>query len=483
MNTQRWLAAPARSRPDAEALFDVDAARRWTWSQLHAEALGWAGLLRARGVVAGDRVAVLAGNRGETFALLFACAHLGAMLAPLNWRLAEAELAWQLADLEPRVRLGEGSTLALLGDGAIDLDAGPGPVDREPAASVAAADPWLVLYTSGSSGRPKGALLTHGQILANARNTGEACDLRRASVALTLTPLFHTGGMNCLSTPVFWRGGRVVLTRSFDPQQALSLLGPERVTHLMGVPTIFQMLADHPDFAHTDLSGVRDALCGGAPLPLPLLERYLARGVPLRQGFGLTEVGPNCFSLPADRLLDKLGSVGRPLRQLDARLVAKGSACAPGETGELQLRGDVVCGGYWKRADAFAAAMDGDWFRTGDLLSADAEGFFYVRGRAKEMFISGGENVYPAEVEAALGDHPGVAQVAVLGVPDARWGEVGHAWVETRPSVRVTPDELARFLDGRLARYKRPKRIAVIGKLPRTGSGKIDKVALRASLA
>ena len=480
MNTQHWLAGHARFRPHEEALVDVDAGRRWTWSQLHDEALGWAALLEAHGVGRGDRVVVLAQNRGETFALLFACAHLGAILAPLSWRLSPAELTWQLQDLAPEICLGEHPYLEPHPD-PLELDAGPHPATATPPTGIQPGDPWMVLYTSGSSGRPKGALLTHRQLAANAANTQLACDLRQDSATLTFTPLFHTGGMNCLSTPLFWRGGRVVLTRGFDPAQALALVADERITHLMGVPTIFQLLADHPDFAATDLSHVQDALCGGAPLPVPLLERYLARDVPLRQGFGMTEVGPNCFSLPPTHLLAKKGSVGRVIHHLEARIVADGRLCGPGETGELQLRGEVVCAGYWRNPEASAAALDDGWFRTGDLLSVDADGFFYVRGRDKEMYISGGENVYPAEVEAAFLDHPGVAQVAVVGVPDERWGEVGHAWVEPRPQHTLSADELRGFLDGRLARFKLPKRIAVLAELPKTGSGKIDKVALRSA--
>ena len=492
-----WAAGHAAAAPAREALVDTGTGRRWSWAALDLEARCWAARLRAAGVGPGDRVAVLARNRGETFAVLFACADLGAILFPMNWRLSAPELAWQAGDCAPRVLLVDAASAEVgagLGLPTLSLDAGPGcgPAAREslPGSDVDA--PWQIMYTSGSTGKPKGALITHRQAFWNAWNTVLACDLDSASSTLTFTPLFHTGGMNCLSTPMFARGGRVVLMPALDVPEALRLVARERITHLMGVPTIYQMLADDPGFDAANLESVRDALCGGAPLALPLLERYQARGIPLRQGFGLTEAGPNCFSMPAADVLRKMraqpelptagpaGScVGRPMVNVPMRVVRPdGTDCAPGEAGELWVGGPVVCGGYWGRPDATAAAIVDGWFRTGDALSVDAEGFFYVRGRLKEMYKSGGENVYPAEVEQVIGGSPGVGQVAVLGVPDPRWGEVGHAFVEPAPGAELRGDDLLRWLDGRLARFKIPKRVTVMDALPRTGSGKIDKPAL-----
>ena len=494
-----WLTPWTRSQPDAEALYDVGTGRRWTWAQLDRGARSWASWLTQQGVTQGDRVAVLAKNRGETLELLFACAHAGAVLFPMNWRLSPDELRWQLDDCAPKVLVTDAEHAAL-------------PLGERPRATFESAaaethkhtvsegytstldDAWQLMYTSGSTGRPKGALLTHRQALFNAIDTTLACDLERASSTLTFAPLFHTGGMNCLTTPLLHRGGRVVLVPSLDAAQALALIESEGITHLMGVPTIYQLLADHPDFASTNLSGVRDALCGGAPLSVRLMERYQARGIPLRQGFGLTEVGPNCFSMPADQALARMhtqphnptagppGScVGRPIHHLDAKVVrADGTRCEPGEPGELWLRGPAVCAGYWGRADATAAAIQDGWFRTGDILSADADGFFYVRGRLKEMYISGGENVYPAEVESALQGCPGVALAAVVGVPDERWGEVGRAFIEAAPGVHLDAAGIRALLEGRIARYKVPKHFTLTDALPRTGSGKLDKAALAA---
>lgn len=476
--TSNWLEMHARFRPQAEAIFDVGTGKRWTYAALHRDSLRWAARLGREGVTRGDRVAVLAQNRGETLALLFACAELGAILFPMNWRLAAPELAWQLEHCGARVLLVDDPTR--LDHPALVLDDGPGDdLVEGPGASLA--DTWVLMYTSGSTGKPKGAKLTHGQIHWNALNTIMACDLAPADTTLTFTPLFHTGGLNCLTTPLLHRGGRVVLARGFEPAESLRLIEEERVTLLMGVPTIFQMMADHPDFATRDTSSVRDALVGGSALPLPLLRRYLDRNIPLRQGFGLTEVGPNCFSLPPARIVEKQGSVGLPIHHVAARIVRPdGSECDVDEAGELQLGGPAVCGGYWNDEAATAKSIVDGWFSTGDMLSRDADGFFYVRGRIKEMYKSGGENVYPPEVEAVIAECAGVALVAVIGVPDEKWGEVGRAFVEPQPGASLDAASIRAFCDGRLARFKLPKSVSILESLPRTASGKIDRVALRA---
>lgn len=480
--TSAWAETHARFRPDAEALFDVENGRRLTWSQVHAEVQRWTAFLLRRGVGPGDRVAVLAHNRAETLLLLLACAELEAVLFPMNWRLSAEELSWQLGHCEPRLLLVDAAFRDAVQHEREHLDDGPGDSRATgPGSRLEAA--WQLMYTSGSTGRPKGALITHQQVHWNATNTILACDLTPSDATLTFTPLFHTGGMNSLTTPLLHRGGRVVLTRGVDPGQALSLIASERISLLMGVPTIFQLLAEHPAFGAADLSSVRDALCGGQALPAPLLERYLERRIPLRQGFGMTEVGPNCFSMPPARVREKLGTVGLPIHHVAAKVVRPdGTEAGVDEPGELCLRGPIVFGGYFRDPAATAKAIDGEgWFHTGDVLSVDADGFHTVRGRLKEMYKSGGENVYPAEVEAAIQQHPAVALAAVIGVPDERWGEVGHAFVELRPGHALRPEELLGWLQGRLARFKQPKRVVVAAELPRTASGKIDKVALRAT--
>ncbi|MFT4975466.1 MAG: fatty-acyl-CoA synthase [Myxococcota bacterium] len=486
--TSDWLRAWRRFRPDAPAIYDVGTGRRWTYSQLADDALAWAACLQKEDIGPGDRVAVLAHNRGETFALLFAVAELGAILLPLNWRLSPAEMSWQIDHCGAKLLIAD----AACAEAAAGVAGGlglpvrsmeePPEANRQPvnAPGSALGDTWMLMYTSGSTGRPKGAMITHQQVHWNALNTILACELTTKSSTLTFAPMFHTGGMNCLSTPLLHRGGRIVVVPKLDAAQTLSLIATEGISHLMGVPTIYQLLADHPDFVLTDLSCVRDALCGGAALPLPLLQRYLDRGIPLRQGFGLTEIGPNCFSTPPHEVRRKLGTVGLPIHHIEARIVRPDDTeCAPGEPGELLLRGPIVCGGYWDNPEASASSLTDGWFRTGDILSVDEEGYFTVRGRLKEMFISGGENVYPAEVEAAIAEQDGVALVAVVGVPDTRWGEVGCAFIEPTPNTTLSAAAIHAALDGRLARFKRPKQIIILDELPRMGSGKIDKKTLK----
>ncbi|MCP4805821.1 MAG: long-chain fatty acid--CoA ligase [Proteobacteria bacterium] len=450
---------------EAPALFDVDTDRRWTHSELARDARRWAAWLAGEGMGEADVVALIAKNRAEHVLLLLACEHLGAVFQPVNWRLSTVEIHWQLDHSGAHVVLADD---AFLCERSRELPELP---DAELSEAARADDEtWVLMYTSGTTGSPKGALLTHGQLRHNAAVTQVACSLSDASSTLTFTPLFHTGGLNCLTTPVLRHGGCIVLTSGLDSAQALALIADERVTHLMGVPTIFQLLADDSAFSTTDFSSVQDALCGGASLSMPLLERYLEAGIPLRQGFGLTEVGPNCFSMPVARVREKLGSVGQPI--VEARLVrADGTVCAPGESGELQLRGPSVFGGYL----GLPSPLTDGWFGTGDILSRDDDGFYTVRGRLKEMFISGGENIYPAEVEASLLTCQGVAQCAVIGVPDARWGEVGHAFVEGTGQ----PESILGELRERIARFKVPKQLVILDALPRTASGKIDKVRLK----
>ena len=343
--------------------------------------------------------------------------------------------------------------------------------------------PQMLLFTSGTTGKPKGAVLPHRMLLWNAINFA-ARDLLPSDTVLTHSPMFYTAGLNVYTLPALFTGGTVVLARAWNTDEMFDLIERERVTVFFGVPTQLLMFTGSPRFPTADLGSLRYVISGGAACPVTLIERIVARGLAYRQGMGLTEVGPNCFSLEPRDALRKPGSIGFPNLAMEARIVDdEGRDLGADEVGELALRSPAMCSGYWEDPEATAAAIRGGWFFTGDLARRDAEGYYYIVDRKKDMFISGGENVYPAEVERVLAEHPAVEQVGVVGVPDPKWGEVGCAAVVLRPGTQCAQTDLLRFCEGRLARFKIPKTVRFVAELPRTHSGKVQKSALRAEMA
>jgi fatty-acyl-CoA synthase len=357
--------------------------------------------------------------------------------------------------------------------------------DHAPRATVFAEDTYCLLYTSGTTGKPKGVIVPHRMIAWNAVNTVISWQLREDDVSPVFTPLYHAGGLGALLMPVVAAGGTVVLHAGFDAGEIWRTVASERCTVVLGVPTIYKLLMEDPAFAAADLSSVRWLISGGAPLPLYIIEAYQKRGVVFKQGYGLTEVGVNCFAMTVADSVRKKGSIGTPMMFTEARLVdAEGAEVAAGEVGELLLRGPHVCSGYWNNPEATAAALDADgFFHTGDLARRDADGFFTIAGRRKDMFISGGVNVYPAEIEGELLLHPGVRDAAVIGVPHSTWGEVGVAFVVPRGDPAPADDELAAFLGRRLAKFKIPSEFVFVDSLPRTPYGKVVKGELAARYA
>jgi fatty-acyl-CoA synthase len=338
----------------------------------------------------------------------------------------------------------------------------------------------LILYTSGTTGIPKGAILSHRMITWNAINTQVSWGLWDTDITPTFAPFFHAGGLNVLTTPLYHCGGTVVLLRSSDPTTVLHAIEQERCTIVFAVPTVFQMLMEHPHFDTSDLSSVRFCVTGGSSCPLPIIHGYAARGLQFRQGYGLTEVGVNCFSLAPEDAVRKAGSVGRPVFHSRARIVDEHDHdVAPGEVGELVLDGPHVCSGYWRRPEATEEARRGGWWHTGDLVRCDEEGYYSIVGRKKDMFISGGENVYPAEIEGVLATHPAIAEVAVIARPDPKWGEVGLAVAVSR-TADLTAEEVIAFCSDKLARYKIPRAVVFTDTLPRNAMGKVMKAELRA---
>jgi fatty-acyl-CoA synthase len=457
-----------RTRITPERVAIDEARRSWTYAELDARSDEL-----AAGLSHGERVSTLTGNSGEQVALLFACAKAGAILHPISWRLAPAEVAYQLDDADPAVLLVEDEHRALaaaaLGLASVSprtsLEAGS---RSEPASGVSGSDPLLLIYTSGTTGKPKGALLTHANCFWTNLSFDLATGVRPDDVVLQVLPQFHCGGWNVQSILAWWKGARVVLERGFEAARALELIESRRITTMMGVPANYLFMAREARFAQADLSSLRLAVVGGAPMPEALLEEWSARGVDIVQGYGLTEAAPNVLCLPPEDARRKAGWAGKPYPYV---------TCDLGADGELLVRGPNVFPGYWRNEDATAAAFRDGWLLTGDIAERDDEGNYRIRGRVKEMVVSGGENVYPAEVEAALHEHPAVADAAVVGTPDERWGEVCRAFVVlTEP---VSEEELRAHCLEHLARFKVPKEFHVVEELPRNSMGKVVKAELK----
>ncbi len=455
--------------------------------------------LAAGGVGRGDRVGYLGLNDPMFLITLFAAARIGAVFVPLNYRLTAAELGYILADAGVHTLLADARYAAvagpvLTGPGvrrALALSAVPG---WEPLPDLLAnrgrlAAPVhprsdevaVIMYTSGTTGRPKGAMLTHGNLFWNNVNALLSFDVSQDDVSLVAAPLFHIGGLNVTTLVTLQKGGQIVLMPAFDPGQALKLIAEYRVTTMFGVPAMFLFMSQVPEFAAADLSSVRFLICGGAPVPETLITRYGQRGIAFVQGYGLTETAPLALVLRADEVSVKVGAAGHAVLPLsDVRLVdAENNPVAPGERGEICVRGPQVMAGYWHNREATDAVIDaGGWFHTGDIGQADQDGYVYVVDRLKDMVITGGENVYPAEVEAVLYHHPAIAEVAVLGTPHEQWGEAVTAVVALNPGAALTLEELSAFARDKLAGYKIPLRLEFVDALPRNPAGKVLKYQL-----
>ncbi|MFD3475688.1 long-chain fatty acid--CoA ligase [Streptomyces sp. NPDC058695] len=481
-----WPARRARKTPHRTALIHAGAAV--TYAALHERTTRLAHALRALGVRRGDRVAYLGPNHPSFLEALFAAGLLGAVFVPLNTRLAEPELAFQIRDSGATVLL---HAAARSGDlpgirTAVEAD---GPAYEELLAAAPALaideqvgpdDVGIIMYTSGTTGRPKGAMLTHGNLTWNAVNVLVDQDLVADEIALVVAPLFHTAGLNMLTLPVLLKGGSCVLVGSFDAAATLELVERHRVTFMFGVPTMFDQLTRQPNWPDADLSSLRMLSCGGSPVPTPLIAAYQDRGLTFLQGYGMTEAAPGTLFLDAEHAVSKAGTAGVPHFFSDVRVARPDLApVEPGETGEVLVRGPHVMPGYWGLPDESAAAFADGWFRTGDAARIDADGYVTIVDRFKDMIISGGENIYPAEVEDALLAHADIAECAVIGVPDEKWGEVGRAVLVAREGRVPDPHEVLASLSGSLAPYKIPKSAVVVDALPRTASGKLVKADVR----
>ncbi|MEP7012417.1 MAG: AMP-binding protein [Acidobacteriota bacterium] len=504
------LGERARLTPEKLALVTVPetpGAERLTYAALDFRASQTARVLRERlSLAKGDRVGLLSTNRVEFLDVFFACAKAGTVLVPIGTRLTAIEIAHVIQDSGLNVLLYDGDhaehvrELASLAPMriAVALDAAskanPDDLDLPAALAEIAAlaetpfqpeklepeDLWALLYTSGTTGKPKGVRIPHRQVLWNGYNTAVSWQLREDDVTPIFLPLYHAGGLFAFLVPIVTIGGTIVLHSGFDAGEIWDSIERQRCTVVLGVPTVWERLSEHPSFATADLSSVRWLVSGGAPLPRFLIDRYQERGIVFKQGYGLTEVGVNCFAMTVEESIAKAGSIGKPLMFSEAKLIdAQGLDVADGEVGELCLRGPHVSRGYWGKPEATAEALDADgWWRTGDLARRDSDGFYTIAGRAKDLLIRGGVNVYPAEIEGELLLHPEVRDAAVIGVPDEKWGEAGVAFLvagERQPN----REELLEFLGSRLARYKHPSVFVFVDALPRTAYGKVVKGELR----
>ncbi len=475
----------AHLHPNRPAVTDLTFERHWTYEQFDRLVAGCVAVLIGRGVVEGDRVACLARNRAEIVALHLACARLGSMFVPLNWRLASSELGAIIRDCEPTLTYGDEMSLSLGVDaenleGLVDTCTSTQPIWREPLPDNR---PSLMLYTSGTTGNPKGVLLSERNLTETAINSCLLLEVDYNSRFLCEAPLFHIIGMVASVRPPLFIGAQIVISDRFIPERTFSRLADPKlgISHYFCVPQMALDIRAVDGFEPSKLSGLKALFTGGAPHPEAQIREWLDDGIAIVDGYGSSEAG-TVFGMPLDRRLiaSKAGSVGVPTPRVQTRLVdEQGEPVGVGTPGELQINGDNVTIGYWRREDEYRSAMTADgWFRTGDILTRDEDGYYRVTGRKKDMFISGGENVYPAQVEAELVTYPGIRELAIVGVPDTRWGEVGCLFYVPE-SDEIDLDALKAFLATKVAKYKIPKHARVLEALPRNGVGKLLRHKLR----
>jgi len=487
MNLSHWIAHRAAHRGAAVALrFE---GRDITYAALHAQIGRVAAMLSGDlGLRRGDRIGHLGYNSPDYLALLFAAARIGATVVPLNWRLAPPEHLFQLENagvsallVEPELREPiaarlTGCRIVPFGFGAEALPGG----DAEAPQDGGPEDPLLIVYTSGTTGRPKGAVLTQAALTWNAINGLAFQQLTAADRVLTVLPMFHVGAMNIQTLPALHAGATVVLHRRFAPAETLAAIAAERITQVLLVPAVMKAMIDHPAWAATDLSSLTMAVTGSQIVPIPLIEAFHARGVPVGQVYGSTETAPIAIVLGREDAHRKLGSTGIPAMHCEARIVDDSGREVPrGMPGEILIRGGNILSAYWRDPVATAAAIRDGWFHTGDIGHQDEEGYYYIDERKKDLIISGGENIYPAEVEAVMAELPEVAEVTVVARPDAQWGEVPVAFVVPRPGAACDGPALLARLQGRLARFKHPRAILFVAELPRNAMGKVLRYRLR----
>ncbi|MEM8523948.1 MAG: o-succinylbenzoate--CoA ligase [Bacteroidota bacterium] len=490
-----WFSKWAVYSPNKIAIKEQESGSEFSFQALNDYANQASNYLRSEyNITKGDRIAVLAENCVEYLILFAAAQKLGFILVPLNYRLSSSEINYLLQDAEPQLLLFEEQfqekviqtdfyqtnlPKALINNFLHTIQ---NQSTQLISTKIQANDPIFILYTSGSTGFPKGAKYTYKMLFWNSINTSMSLIVNTESRAINCMPPFHTGGWNVLTTPFIHHGGYTCLLKKFDAKTVLSLIESERPTILFGVPTMMKMIADLPEFEKTDFSSILYAIVGGEAMPISLIEKWQAKKVFIRQGYGMTEVGPNLTSLHQKDAIRKRGSIGKPNFYVDIKIIDEnGEVCNRNQSGELLLKGPMVTTGYWKNPEATQETIKNDWFHTGDIVRQDEEGYLYIVDRIKNMYISGGENVYPAEVERVLLSHPQVSEIAIIPVEDEKWGVVGQAFIVSKTD-ELNDKVLKAYCQDHLAKYKIPKYFKFIETLPKNDTGKIDRKELRRNI-
>jgi len=493
-----WTGRRALLTPKREAIIDNISGTRYSFETMDSRVNQLANALLEMGVKKGDRVGVYSKNRFDFLDLLFACGKLGSILVPYNVRLTARELEYLFGKTKPTAVFYDPNmssefvglrpfvkheNIYVMGEKNLDADSNLATLmksqethfDARP--SLTLDDPYLIVFTGGTSGLPKGAVLSHGLVFWNSVNTITSWGLRPDDVQPLLFPLFHTGGINVLLIPFYHIGAKSIIMGDFNVDETLKIIEDEKCSLVVGVPTMFNMMSESAKFTRTNFDSVRVFISGGAPCPVAIMEKYWKRDKILKMGYGLTEVGPNNFYLPESEVKRKPSSVGFPVFHCDMKIADDDCNEVPqGEVGELMLRGPHIFSGYYDEPEETAKVIEPDgWVHTGDLVMKDEEGFYFITGRKKDMFISGGENIYPTEIEELLYKHPAILEAAVAGVPDEKWGEVGKAFIVIRSGKSLDQDEILKYLTDKLAKYKIPRYYEFLDELPKSAAGKILK--------
>ena len=498
-----WVAHHAASTPNKTAMIELAGQRRFTYAQMHERVGRVAAMLKARGIKKGDRVGFLTLNSSDTLEIIFGCWRLGAVCLAINFRLTPPEIAYIVENADCALVIVDTPFMpiaqALAGKTPVKdwmhTDGMGGESDYETA--LAAADPiydyepqlledqCLLMYSSGTTGTPKGVIITHGMMYFSAAGGSGPGGNHRGAVSLANMPLFHIGGLNVSGTPAIWIGGTAVIMRLFDPEATLDAINaPELgITSLFMVPAAYNAMKAHPKSAKTDFSRIETALCGAETVPDALVHYWRERGIIIQEGYGMTETAAAGCMLAKEDIPAKIGSAGKALMHSDIKIVDDaGEECAPNVLGEIWFKGACITPGYWRRPDATAESFVDGWFKSGDIGRKDDAGFIYIEDRIKDMYISGGENVYPAEIENLLYQMDAIAEVAVIGVPDERFGETGCVVAVVKPEATLTLEDITAHVCDKLAKFKCPNHLHLMDELPRNATGKVLKFELRKSV-